>query len=146
MALTRRFEYVPIEPRLICAFTVPGVPVPKARPRFDSRHSRTFTPQRTAEGEARVQQHLFVSQPRLRPCDGRMRLEVTCYLPGAARGDWDNFGKLISDALNGAAWRDDRQVAEAHIRVQLFAPDPRTEIRVWLLEEPRAPATMPQPP
>lgn len=34
------------------------------------------------------------------------------------------------DALNGAVWFDDRQVAEALIRVHLFSWEPRTEVSV----------------
>ena len=29
--------------------------------------------------------------------------------------DWDNIGKLVSDALNGLAWKDDSQVVKADI-------------------------------
>jgi Holliday junction resolvase RusA-like endonuclease len=32
------------------------------------------------------------------------------------RGDIDNYTKLICDALNGIAWRDDRQIAALTVR------------------------------
>jgi Endodeoxyribonuclease RusA len=60
--------------------------------------------------------------------DRRCRLGI--FLPGSARGDFDNYAKLVSDALNGAVWFDDRQVAEALIRVHLFSWEPRTEVSV----------------
>jgi Holliday junction resolvase RusA-like endonuclease len=31
--------------------------------------------------------------------------------PKLRRGDIDNYCKLICDALNGVAWKDDRQIA-----------------------------------
>ena len=113
---------------------VPGVPVPKGRPRWSPRG--TYTPASTVQGEYNVQAACFAANPRLRPIAGRFRLECTFYLPGGQRSDWDNLGKEVSDALNGAVWLDDRQIAEAQIKVLLWQTEPRSEISVWLIEIP----------
>lgn len=55
---------------------------------------------------------------------------VICY--GAdKRADWDNLGKLVSDALNGIIWVDDRQVIDARV-MKLPCPkgQERTEVTV----------------
>jgi len=38
---------------------------------------------------------------------GRASISVTVYVCGGAVGDWDNYGKSVSDALKGIAWKDD---------------------------------------
>jgi Holliday junction resolvase RusA-like endonuclease len=41
---------------------------------------------------------------------------VTLWVNRARRmGDWDNFGKLVCDGLNGILWGDDRQVRAGQV-------------------------------
>lgn len=41
---------------------------------------------------------------------------VTLWVNRARRmGDWDNFGKLVCDGLNGILWEDDRQVLAGQV-------------------------------
>jgi Holliday junction resolvase RusA-like endonuclease len=61
---------------------------------------------------------------------GSFRLLIVAY--GAdPRSDWDNIGKLVSDALNGVFWEDDRQVIDARV-MKLPCPkgSERTEVKV----------------
>lgn len=59
----------------------------------------------------------------LTPHEGPVALSITAIFPypksykgtespepHVSRPDWDNIGKLVSDALNGIAWHDDSQV------------------------------------
>lgn len=41
--------------------------------------------------------------------------------------DWDNIGKLVSDALNGIAYDDDKQVVDGTTR-KFYSDHPRTVI------------------
>ena len=111
-------------------FTVQGQPVPKARPRLAPR-GHTYTPHATREAELRVQQYCFANYPHLRPSEGRIRLTVEFHLRGAVRSDLDNLWKLVSDALNGIVWVDDRQIVSAAADVFTNATEPRTEIEAW---------------
>lgn len=43
--------------------------------------------------------------------------------------DWDNFGKVVSDALNKIAFQDDAQVADAFVQ-KFYSDNPRMRIRV----------------
>jgi Holliday junction resolvase RusA-like endonuclease len=80
--------------------------------------------------------------------DGAMVLHVTAYMAipksfsrakrnAALRGDlvptkkpdWDNFGKVVSDALNTIAFKDDAQVAVAVV-TKSYSDNPRMRIMV----------------
>lgn len=57
-------------------------------------------------------------------------LAVTYHFYGS-RLDADNGIKLLNDALNGIAWRDDRQILEMHVYVNRNkTPNPRVEVEV----------------
>ena len=43
--------------------------------------------------------------------------------------DWDNLGKSPSDALNGLAYVDDRQIADGRV-VKFYSDRPRLEIEI----------------
>jgi len=104
-------------------FTVPGKPLGKGRPRFYA--GRAITPAKTASAEAVI---AYTAAPHFpSPLDGPVKLEVTAtfappasasrkrrvemlHWPCTKRPDADNIGKLVGDALNGIAYRDDAQV------------------------------------
>jgi crossover junction endodeoxyribonuclease RusA len=122
--------------------TVPGVPVPAARPRTDFARQRIYAPKQNVAYSA-VVQHAFLEQkpegfepwpkghPLLldslfyfpRPAShygtgknaGKLKANAPRYhTAGNNRGDFDNLAKLLADALKGFAWHDDGQVALAH--------------------------------
>lgn len=121
--------------RIVCNFTVRGEPVPKGRPRFNLRTGRVYTPERTAEAEKRIGQYMFVAYPHLKPATGRIKFKAAFYMKGVGRGDWDNYGKLISDALNGKAWVDDKQVGQAEVLLISNSGNPRIDIIVYEFTE-----------
>jgi len=51
------------------------------------------------------------------------------------RADWDNFGKLVSDALNGVCWKDDAQVVDGRV-IKMYSDSPamRIEVREFIRE------------
>lgn len=116
---------------MLVEFTVPGKPVPKGRPRV-MRGGWTFTPKKTKQQENLIQIVALARRQALKLAvlGGSFRLQVICY--GANKlADWDNLGKLVSDALNGVFWVDDRQVIDARV-MKLPCPkgQERTEVRV----------------
>lgn len=46
--------------------------------------------------------------------------------------DGDNIAKIIQDALNHIAWKDDRQVADLHVRKYLCAQGVAPFVEVWI--------------
>ena len=116
-------------------------PVGKGRPRFARRGNRvfTYTPQKTAHAESRIQEavmKLGIYYPKETP----LILTATFYrekpksLPKrvtmpVARPDWDNYGKLISDALEKFVYANDSQITTAVIKKRFGSP-PRIELNI----------------
>lgn len=112
------------------SFTVPGKPQGKARPRFDGRSGRTYTPKNTREYEETVRA-CFLRAYRSTRLSGEIEAVITAQfsvpksvsnskraamLDGrinpTMKPDADNIIKAILDALNGYAYRDDAAVTK----------------------------------
>lgn len=111
-----------------------GEPEGKGRPKFVRKTGKAYTPKKTvlAEGEV-VRKWEEAGSPRM-PEDTALRLEVVLYVarpgthfkadgsftaaglrqprPYKAKPDCDNACKLIMDALNKKAYRDDVRIVE----------------------------------
>lgn len=70
------------------------------------------------------------TRPRDWPLDGRYWLRVRVVWPDRRRRDLDNVAKLIADALNGVAWRDDSHIVVWELSAAIDAQNPRIEVRV----------------
>lgn len=62
--------------------------------------------------------------------EGDLVLTVSVYLRNKNHGDLDNYIKLVSDALNGVAYKDDKQVKELHGYIWYDKVNERTEVEV----------------
>ena len=131
-------------------FIVPGEPTGKGRPRVvrNGALTRAFTPQKTASYENLVKLE-YQSQSKGATFDNRqIRMDIKAYyalaksdskrrrmekLSGALRPtkkpDIDNVYKIVADALNGIAYRDDSQIVAASIEKH-YAEQPRVEIEI----------------
>lgn len=111
------------------AFTIPGKPFGKQRPRATARSgfARVYTPAATVSFERQVGSIAAPLFPR--PITGPVRLEIVAvfepakslskakraailHRPHTQKPDADNCAKAIKDGLNRIAWADDSQVAE----------------------------------
>ena len=118
-------------------------PVGKARARTVRRKLKgggekvmSYTPQKTVDAE-KVIQDAIVGLNTFFPKGVALRLTATFFrsrpiamkkhvtLP-VTRPDWDNYGKLLSDALNGLMVHDDGQISTAIIRKR-YGDVPRIE-------------------
>lgn len=116
--------------------TVPGRPVPKARPRFraDLRGGRVrirvYTPADTRRYEEQVRTLARLAAGG-RPLQGPVEVEVrVCVAPGR-RLDLDNAIKGVIDGLRRAAFADDRQVVRIVAeRVATAEGEERVEVTV----------------
>lgn len=67
--------------------------------------------------------------------DGEVRVRVVVH-EGKQRIDLDNIPKVLFDALNGIAWRDDSQIAEYTVRrVRGVYRKPYVEVFITPLED-----------
>ena len=112
-------------------FQVIGKPRGKARPRFDGRHKRTFTPASTADYERLVRQAYISSGGYLLSETAPIKILIVAQFKKAVsskkdaptmKPDWDNIGKAVCDALNGIAYRDDSQIVHSEV-MKVWARD-----------------------
>lgn len=125
------------------SFTIPGPPQGKARPRVvrtKSGASMSFTPDKTVAYEELVRLRFLEAAKdaeMAEPCEAPVCITILalypipkstskkraaamerCEILPAKKPDWDNIGKIICDALNGLAYKDDAQVVAASVRKQ----------------------------
>jgi Holliday junction resolvase RusA-like endonuclease len=132
------------------AFTVPGEPKGKQRPRATviAGRARLYTPKQTVSEEGAVR--LFASQAMQGrdPLDEAVGVDIVAYLPiplswsgvqrrlaleggrrPTGRPDAENISKLICDAMNGLVYRDDALIVALRIRKR-YCNRPRIEVSV----------------
>jgi Holliday junction resolvase RusA-like endonuclease len=108
-------------------------PQGKPRPPFAFR-GRTYTPGETREAEARIKTACEATlaregkEPHKGPVDlsiiAVLHRPVTCRREEpTVRPDWDDLGRIISDALNGVLYEDDAQVVRAAVQ-KIYAHEP----------------------
>lgn len=130
---------------------IPGEPCAKQRPRT-TKQGHTYTPQKTVNYETLVRE-LYILQNFRQQLEGELVMTVRAYftIPKSAskkkaadmvggrirptkRPDWDNVGKIISDALNGLAYHDDSQIVTATVE-KWYSAEPRVEVEIQEIGE-----------
>lgn len=129
-------------------FTVPGEPRGKGRPRF-SRNGTVYTDSKTRAYENKIVDCYRDANGAMRAADPAfVAVDVVAYLPIPRRStkaqvagmigkeilpskkpDVDNILKIVLDALNGIAYKDDSRVYRASC-VKYYASDPHLEITI----------------
>jgi Holliday junction resolvase RusA-like endonuclease len=118
-------------------FVVPGIPVPKARPRLGAG-GNVYTPKRTQGFEHTVATFAVQAMARngwSRNPDDRYAVTLHVYWPDGRRRDLDNALKSTTDAMNGLAYTDDSQIVEVHAYGSVDSSRPRVEVQVVALGE-----------
>ena len=130
------------------SFKILGEPFGKQRPKFTAvgKFGRAYTPDKTVNYETYVK--LTYNSLDLPKLEGQIAFGVSAYYPipkstsqkkrnlmlsGAIRPtikpDYDNIAKIISDALNGIAYDDDKQIVDARIK-KFYSEIPRVEVEI----------------
>lgn len=131
------------------AFTIPGQPFGKQRPKFSraGAYVKTYTPDKTVNYENLVQWYYQQSaNGYMFPDDAMLDVRIIAYyeIPKSAskkkqnlmrehkirpakKPDWDNIGKIICDSLNKIAYHDDSAVVDAQVR-KFYSDKPRVEV------------------
>ena len=115
--------------RIVVAFQLDERPIPKGRPRFDSRTKRAYTPKRTEQYESRVR---AACQQAMRRPIATGDVELVCLFEQTNRvlADTDNLAKAISDGIEGSAFVNDRQVVKISARRIAGATADRVSVAV----------------
>lgn len=112
------------------AFTVPGRPQSKQRPRL-GKGGRVYTPRATHRYERSVAAAFLVATRGRRRAAyvGPVELTIRCVFATMQRRDLDNVVKAICDGLNGIAYADDCQVASISAE-RVYGSEERAEVEV----------------
>ncbi len=108
------------------SFTIPGEPKAQQRHRDCKGTKRKYDPSAGAKTAFAWQAKALCNPDEL--LEGDLHMVILCrgkYL----RGDWDNYGKFVSDALAGLYYTNDKQIKLA--TVALIKSD-RAETEVYL--------------
>lgn len=146
------------KPRFIKVFelTVDMEPVPWARARLapvkDGQGNltgvRPVTPKKQRKGRDNFLKAIGRMRPK-KPITGPLGLEITAFLPipkswpkykqrearetvrrPESTPDWDNYGKFISDALEGIFYPNDKHIVGAGVSL-FYSDQPRWEILIY---------------
>ena len=129
------------------SFTVDGNPFGWQRAGQNHYTGAVYTQNKTRQHEQLVAlAYRLAAKGYMFPADTYVDLEVIAYvkIPKSAtkarrakmlsgkirpttKPDWDNLGKLVSDALNGVAYDDDKRVVDARVR-KFYSDRPRTQV------------------
>lgn len=130
-------------------FEVPGPVRGKGRPRFVRATGHVYTPAETENYEAWIKAN---AKAAMKPGDMLVGpvgiyLDVAFEIPSSwskkkraramigelspvKKPDIDNIVKIVTDALNGMAYFDDKQICNCTV-VKHYAPEPRLLVEVW---------------
>lgn len=119
------------------SFTVPGQMSGKGRAKT-GQGGHHYTPAKTRSQEAIVRHYANEAMRNVARMKGPLRLLIHVYRhppqswskkrKAAAvwitgKPDWDNLGKLVSDAMNGIVYADDSQIADANVKRRYLGAD-----------------------
>ena len=137
---------------MMCDFVVEGKPVGKGRPRFKrvGNFVQTYTPANTAEYEklvrlkfqnaggvitenpVKVEIVTFFTPPKSTKKKQKAEMLANRILP-AKKPDCDNIAKIILDALNQIAYKDDSQVVELFVKKK-YASEAKVSVHIEEIE------------
>ena len=134
-------------------FTIYGKPQQKRRHRTAVRgkYAVQYNPEENVEAEATIQAVAMQHRPE-QLLDGPIIVEIIAYFPipksvskqkrkdmlagrirPTVKPDWDNIGKIYSDALNNIIYPDDKQIVTG-ITHKLYSETPRVVIDIRKFE------------
>lgn len=107
------------------AFVVPGPPLTWKR--TNKWQGRSLTPTEQRDYQRHIANCAWLARPAEWPLDRKYRLTVTVYRV-SDQGDWDNYGKNVSDACEGVLWSNDRRIKDARCVLEIDRKAPRIEV------------------
>ena len=133
------------------SFIVPGPPTGKQRPRFVRATGRAFTPKPTVLAESRVLNAWMAAGAQRIESAVKIRIHAVLERPAShyrvngeltaagRRAEWptkkpdaDNLCKLVCDALNGHAYRDDAFVVSLAVGKRWALPHEQEHLHVHI--------------
>ena len=119
---------------MIYEFEVPAKIIGKGRPRLNSYTGQVYTPTRTKDYESLVEQYFLLKYPRYKAIEGRAKVTINAYfevpkstsksmkeemlenkISPTKKPDIDNVVKIVLDAMNKFAFKDDTQITKIEV-------------------------------
>lgn len=129
-------------------FEVPGKITGKARPRVNTITGRAYTPENTKDYEMLIKQYFKVKYPRYETLEGRIKVKIIAYfaipkstsknqrekmlkndISPTKKPDIDNIIKIILDALNKMAFKDDSQITKLDIE-KVYSEEEKIYVKI----------------
>lgn len=133
---------------MIYEFEMIGEIVGKARPRMNTRTGRAYTPPKTKNYEYFLRQWFIREYPNFKPIEKRVEVTIIAYfdipkstskkkalemvngiISPTKKPDIDNIVKIILDALNKFAFKDDTQVTKLNVE-KVYSEQPKVYIKI----------------
>lgn len=97
-----------------------------------ARNGTVFTPKKTQDYERLIVQ-AYRDQSEAYFESYGLHMQVDVFVRTKVRGDFDNYLKIASDALNKIAYKDDKSITHGHVYIHQCQTDEemRMEIQIW---------------
>ena len=119
---------------MIYEFEVPSKIIGKGRPRLNSYTGIVYTPTRTKDYETLIEQYFLMKYPQYKAIEGRAKVRIQAFfeIPKSTtkkqkegmlenivsptkKPDIDNIVKVVLDAMNKFAFKDDTQIVKLEV-------------------------------
>ena len=119
---------------MIYEFEVPGKVVGKGRPRLNTYTGVVYTPNKTKDYETLIEQYFLLKYPKFKILEGRIKVSIIAYfdipkstkksdiepmlnneISPTKKPDIDNIAKIVLDAMNKFAFKDDTQITKLEV-------------------------------
>lgn len=133
---------------MIYEFEIPGPVTGKGRPRINTYTCRAYTPNKTKEYEELAKQYFILKYPRHIPIEGRVKVSIIAYfkipkgtnkkneelmlsgnISPTKKPDIDNIEKIILDAMNSLAFKDDNQITKLEIE-KVYSEEEKVYVKI----------------
>ena len=133
---------------MVYEFEVPSKIIGKGRPRLNCYTGQVYTPTRTKEYESLVEQYFLLKYPRYKTMEGRAKVTITAYfevpkstsksqkeqmlgnaISPTKKPDIDNIVKIVLDAMNKFAFKDDTQITKIEVE-KLYANEEKLQVKI----------------
>lgn len=133
---------------MVYEFEVIGDIKGKARPRVNTYTNRAYTPTNTKDYEMLIKQYFKVKYPKYVPLENRVCVKIVAQfkipkntskkntesmlngsISPAKKPDIDNIVKIILDALNTMAFKDDNQITKLEVE-KIYGEEEKILVKV----------------
>lgn len=129
-------------------FEVPGTIKGKGRPRVNQCTGIVYTPTTTKDYEYLVEQYFLLKYPKFKPLEGRLSVNIKAIfsipkstkksdkdkmlentISPTKKPDIDNIVKIILDAMNKFAFKDDTQITKLSVE-KVYGAEEKVEVTI----------------